>query len=132
MTTESSATAPSKAAFWTGWVLSVLPCLGLLMSALLKLSQSEQIVTDLGKGGYDPNTIVPIGLAELTGTILFLVPQTAVLGAIILVGYLGGAVATHVAAGDGLFWSPVLFGILLWLGLYLREPRLRVLVPWRK
>jgi hypothetical protein len=132
MTTESSATAPSKAAFWTGWVLSIVPCLLLFMSATMKLSQSEAVVKGLGEGGYDPNTILPIGIAELASTILYLIPQTAVLGAILLTGYLGGATATHVAAGDGMFWSPVLVGVLVWLGLYLREPRLRVLVPWRK
>jgi hypothetical protein len=132
MSTDSQAAPPNKVTFWIGWVLSVLPCLLLLMSATMKLSQSEQVVTELGKGGYDPNTILPIGLAELASTILYLLPQTAVLGAILLVGYLGGATATHVAAGDGMFWTPVLIGVVLWLGLYLREPRLRTLVPWRK
>jgi len=132
MSTDSPTAPPNKVIFWIGWVLSVLPCLLLLMSATMKLSQSEQVVTELGKGGYDPNTILPIGLAELASTILYLLPQTAVLGAILLVGYLGGATATHVAAGDGMFWTPVLIGVVLWLGLYLREPRLRSLVPWRK
>lgn len=132
MSTDSPTAPPNKVTFWIGWVLSVLPCLLLLMSATMKLSQSEQVVTELGKGGYDPNTILPIGLAELASTILYLLPQTAVLGAILLVGYLGGATATHVAAGDGMFWTPVLIGVVLWLGLYLREPRLRTLVPWRK
>jgi hypothetical protein len=132
MSTDSPTAPPNKVTFWIGWVLSVLPCLLLLMSATMKLSQSEQVVTELGKGGYDPNTILPIGLAELASTILYLLPQTAVLGAILLVGYLGGATATHVAAGDGMFWTPVLIGVVLWLGLYLREPRLRSLVPWRK
>lgn len=132
MSTESPASAPNKVTFWIGWVLSILPCLLLLMSATMKLSQNADVVTQLGKGGYDPNTILPIGIAELAGTILYLIPQTAVLGAIILVGYLGGATATHVAGGDGMFWSPVLIGVILWLGLYLREPRLRALVPWRK
>lgn len=132
MTTDTPTTAPSKASFWIGWVLSVLPCLLLFMSATMKLSQSEEVIMELGEGGYDPNTILPIGMAELASTVLYLIPQTAVLGAILLVGYLGGATATHVAAGDGMFWSPVLIGIVLWLGLYLREPRLRALVPWRK
>src|SRR5690606_26640502 len=112
VTTETNYTAPSKVAFWSGWVLSVLPCLLLLMSATMKLLQTDQVVTGLAEGGYDANTIVPIGLAELLCTILYLVPQSAVLGAILLTGYLGGATATHVAAGDGLFFSPVLFGVM--------------------
>lgn len=132
MSTDTFPAAPNKVTFWIGWVLSVLPCLLLLMSATMKLIQHEDVVKGLGEGGYDANTILPIGIAELASTILYLIPQTAVLGAILVTGYLGGATATHVAAGDGMFWSPVLIGVLAWLGLYLREPRLRALVPWRK
>jgi hypothetical protein len=132
MSTEAQTQSPNKVTFWIGWVLSILPCLLLLMSATMKLSQSEEVVTELGKRGYSPNTILPIGVAELASTILYLIPQTAVLGAILLVGYLGGATATHVIAGDGMFWSPVLMGVIVWLGLYLREPRLRALTPWRR
>ncbi len=131
MTTETPVHAPSRIAFWSGWVLSVLPCLMLVFSAVMKLSRAPVVVEGFGEMGYSANTIVPIGLAELISTVLYLIPQTAVLGAILLTGYLGGATATHVGAGDGMFFSPVLFGVVLWLGLYLREPRLRVLAPWR-
>ena len=71
-----------------------------------------------------------IGITELVCTILYVIPQTAVLGAILLTGYLGGAVVTHVRMGEP-FILPALFGVVLWLGLYLRDPRLRVLIPFR-
>ena len=76
---------------------------------------------------------VPLGIVELVCTIIYLVPRTAILGAILLTGYLGGATATHVRAGDpaAQFLTPVVFGALLWLGLYLRCARLRALIPFR-
>jgi hypothetical protein len=121
----------SKKRFWAGWVLSVLPCLLLFFSASLKLTQAEDAVKGLAAFGYPANTLIPIGIAELVCTIIYLVPRTSVLGAILLVGYLGGATATHVHAGQN-FVMPIALGALLWLGLYLREPRLRELVPLRK
>jgi hypothetical protein len=85
------------------------------------------------KLGYSESVILPLGIVLLVCTVLYLIPPTAVLGAILLTGYLGGAVATHVHAGDGPFeiLFPVLFGALLWGGLALRDPRLRALVFWR-
>jgi hypothetical protein len=83
--------------------------------------------------GFSENVILPLGIVLLACTVLYLVPATAVLGAILLTGYLGGAVATHVRAGDGPFpvLFPVVFGVLLWGGLVLRDRRLRALLPWR-
>jgi hypothetical protein len=74
---------------------------------------------------------MPILVVELCCVLLYLIPQTAVLGAILLTGYLGGATATHVRV-DEAYFMPVVVGILVWLGLYLRDPRLRALVPWRR
>ncbi len=121
----------SKALLWTGRVLSTLPVLLLLMSSVMKLMRVPDVVKGFGEFGFDSSLIVPIGIVELVCTLLYIVPRTSVLGAILLTGYLGGAVVTHVRAGDGMFFSPVLIGIVLWLGLYLRDARLRALVPWK-
>jgi hypothetical protein len=121
----------SKGMTIVGWVLTVLPCLLLVMSATFKLIQSEQVVEGLKAQNWPLNTAVPLGVVELGSTILYLIPQTAVLGAILLVGYLGGATAVHVRLGEP-FWIPVLMGVVIWLGLFLRDPRIRALVPWRR
>jgi hypothetical protein len=118
----------SKAMFWTGWVLSVLPCLMLLMSGVMKLVPGA-IGDGFEKLGYDPNLAIGLGITEIACTIIYLFPRTSVLGAILLTGYLGGAVATHVRVHD-LFIVPIILGVVLWLGLWLRDARLHALVPW--
>lgn len=128
---DASPAPASKAMLWTGRVLSTLPVLLLLMSSTMKLLRGPEAIKGFGEFGYGANLLVPIGIVELVCVLLYIFPRTAVLGAILLTGYLGGAVATHARVGDGLFFSPVLIGIVLWLGLYLREARLRALVPWR-
>jgi hypothetical protein len=123
--------AQTKAMTIVGWVLSVLPCLLLIMSASFKFIQSEEVVKGFEAQNWPLNTAVPLGIVELVSTILYLIPQTAVLGAILLVGYLGGATAVHVRLEEP-FWIPVVMGVVIWLGLYLRDPRIRELVPWRR
>jgi len=81
--------------------------------------------------GYDESLALGIGLVELVCTILYLVPRTSILGAILLTGYLGGATATHLRIGEP-YYAAVLLGVLVWGGLYLREERLRGLIPLRK
>jgi hypothetical protein len=120
----------SKAMVITGWILSVLPCLLLVMSASFKFIQSEEVVKGFEQQNWPLNTAIPLGAVELASTILYLIPQTAVLGAILLTGYLGGATAVHVRLSEP-FWVPVLMGVVIWLGIYLRDARLRALVPWR-
>lgn len=125
-------TAPvSKGRFWTGILLSTLPVLMLLLSAGMKIVQPGP---DFAKGfahlGWPMQLAVPLAVLELTCTLLYVIPRTSVLGAILLAAYLGGAVATHVRVGDPWF-IPVLLGIMLWLGLWLREPRLHSLTPLR-
>jgi hypothetical protein len=114
--------------------MSALPVLFLLMDGVMKLVKPSFVVQATTKLGYSESVIVPLGIVLLTCTVLYVLPPTAVLGAVLLTGYLGGAVATHLRHGDPLF-SHVLFptyvGVLLWGGLCLREPRLRVLLPWR-
>ena len=120
--------AKSKKMYWAGWVVSIIPCLFLFFSSSLKLMHHPQAVEGFAQFGFPANTLVPIGIAELLCTIVYLIPQTRVLGAILVVAYLGGATNTHVHAGQP-FVFPIAMGVLVWLGLYLRDERLRELVP---
>lgn len=119
---------------WAGRIVSWLPALFLLLDGVAKLFKPAPVIEGTVKLGYSESVIIPLGIVLIACTVLYLIPRTAVLGAILLTGYLGGAVATHVRVGDGIF--PVAFGItfgvLLWLGLYLRDARLRELVPLRR
>jgi hypothetical protein len=113
-------------------VLSALPVLALVMSALMKLSHPPAFVeTFTVKFGYPPGLLAPIGVLELLCTAVYLVPSTSVLGAVLLTGYLGGATATHVRVGDA-FLIPVVLGVLVWGGLFLRDGRIRELLPLRR
>lgn len=119
---------------WAGYIISGLPALLLLLDAVGKLVKPEPVVTGTLELGYQESVIVPLGIVLLGATILYLVPRTAILGAILITAYLGGAVATHVRVGNPLFTHtlvPVYLGILIWFGLYLRDERLRALVPFR-
>jgi DoxX-like protein len=124
----------SKKRLWAGRIISGLPALFLLVDGAMKLVKPAPVVEATVRLGYSENVILPIGIVLLVCTVLYLTPRTSVLGAILLTGYLGGAVATHVRAGEGSFpiLFPVVFGALIWLGLYLRDERLRALVPLRR
>jgi len=114
--------------------MGTLPALFLLLDAIMKFVKPEPVVKATVELGYPESVIVGLGIVLLACTVLYLIPRTAILGAILLTGYLGGAVASHLRAGDGLFpiLFPVVFGALLWGGLYLRDERLRSLIPWRR
>lgn len=118
---------------WAGRILTWLPALFLLLDGVAKPFKPLPVVEGTVKLGYAESTIIPIGIVLIICTVLYLIPRTAVLGAILLTGYLGGAVATHVRAGDGAFGVvfAIAFGALVWLGIYLRDERLRELVPFR-
>ena len=117
---------------WGGRVVSALPTLGLVGSGAMKLSGKPEIVDAfVNHMGFPAGVIAPIGVVELACVALYAIPQTSVLGAILLTGYLGGAVVTHVRIGDG-FVAPVVFGVLVWAGLFLRDARLRALLPLRR
>jgi formate-dependent nitrite reductase membrane component NrfD len=133
MESDNFPVSVSKTASWTGRVLSALPALFLLFDGVMKLAKPEPVVEATVRLGFSEDVIVSLGIILLAFTILYLIPWTAVLGAILLTGYLGGAVATHVRAGEGPFpvLFPVVFGVALWGGLYLRDARLRALVPLR-
>jgi hypothetical protein len=118
---------------WTGRVLTALPVLFLVFDGAMKLVQPEPVVKATVGLGYPQSVLTGLGIVLLTCTLLYLLPRTAVLGAILLTGYLGGAVASHVRVGEGWFptFFPAIFGALLWGGLYLRDSRLRQLLPLR-
>src|ERR1700687_1572457 len=104
---------------WIGRVVSGIPVLMMLFSAGMKLLRPPGVIeVFVGKFGYPDSTLVPIGVVELACVVVYLIPRTAVLGAILLTGYLGGAVATHVRVSD-VFVPPLVVGILAWVGLYL-------------
>ena len=123
----------SKKRLWAGRIISALPALFLLMDGVMKLVKPAPVVEATVRLGYPESVIFGLGIVLLACTILYLIPTTSILGAILLTGYLGGAVATHVRVGEGLFpvFFPVILGVLIWLGLYLRDDRLRALVPLR-
>ncbi|MGH9672934.1 MAG: DoxX family protein [Bryobacteraceae bacterium] len=118
----------SKAQQWGARIATALPVLMLVMSAGMKFAQPPAFVEGFARFGYPMSQATGIGVVELLGTVIYLVPRTSVLGAILLTGYLGGAVATHVRVGD-VFLGPLSLGVLVWLGLYLRDPRIRALIP---
>jgi hypothetical protein len=113
--------------FWAGIVASAIPVLMLLISGATKLMKPPMVLEGFGKYGYAENVITPLGIVELACTVLYIIPQTCVLRAILLTGYLGGAVATHVRAGES-FAGPAIFGVLVWIGLFLRDRRVRTAI----
>lgn len=131
MSAQSQSSAGSKKMLWAGRVISALPVLGFVFSGVMKLTKSSAVLEEMARLGYPERVIFGIGVTELICVILYAIPQTAVLGAILLTGYLGGAIASHVRAGDP-FIAPIVLGVLVWLGLYLRDSRLRALVPLRR
>ena len=130
-TAVTSAPNVSKGSLRTGRVISGLVVLFLLFDCITKILRLPQVVDATVKVGYPASTVLPIGVTLLICVILYIIPRTSILGAILIVGYLGGAVATNVRASQPAFNSAfaITFGVLTWLGLYLREPRLRALVP---
>jgi hypothetical protein len=126
-------TMTTKTEVWIGRIMSSVPVLFLLVDAIMKLVKPPVVVDATLQLGYPESVIVGLGIVLLASTILYLIPATAVLGAILLTGYLGGAVATHVRVGGPVFdvVFPVIVGGLLWGGLFFRESRVRTLLPLR-
>lgn len=119
---------------WAGYIISALPILFFFLDAAGKLVKPEPVVTGTVELGYSETVIVPLGIVLLVCTVLYAIPRTAILGAVLLTAYLGGAVATHIRVSNPLFTHvlvPVYLGVFVWLGLYLRDPRLRQLLPIR-
>lgn len=115
---------------WIGRIISVLVVFVFGMSAVMKLKGGPEFAKGMEHLGLPESMIFPLAILEITCLVLYLIPWTAVLGAILLTGYLGGAICTHWRVGDP-FVIPIVIGVLVWLGLYLREKRLWGLVPIR-
>lgn len=133
---ETQPAAPAvdvtRKALWSGRVLSAVAVLFLLFDAAGKLFRPQAVVEGTTALGWPASLLVPLGVIQLVCLVAYLIPRTSFLGAILWTGYLGGAVATHVRLGNPLF-SHILFptyiAALLWLGLWLRDRRLRALLP---
>jgi hypothetical protein len=132
MTSDLQPAPASKALLWTGWILSILPSLLLFFSGAMKLVKSPTAVEGFEHLGYPEHLALVLGIVEVGCTLIYLIPRTAVLGAILLTGYLGGAVATHARLLEVQFVAPLVLGVLVWGGLYLRDARVRALIPLRK
>ena len=124
----------SKATLWTGRVFTAIVGIFMLMDGIGKLIKPEQVVKATLELGFPESTVLPLGIVLIVSTVLYLIPRTAVLGAILLTGYLGGAVAAHVRMNESAFSMSfaLAFGVLTWGGLYLRDAKLRALIPLKK
>ncbi len=131
MPSEPTVSRESKRMLWVGWVLTALPSLLLLFSGVMKLAKPPAVVEGFEALGYDADLALGLGIVEIACTAVYLFPRTAVLGAILLTGYLGGATATHLRVGDP-FVMPIVLGVVVWLGIFLRDARLRALIPLRR
>lgn len=129
--TDAETLPVSKKMVWAGRIASAVPVLMLVMSAVMKFAKPPSVIEGFAHLGLPVTLAFGLGVLELACTAIYLIPRTAVLGAILLTGYLGGAVVTHLRVGDP-FIGPIIFGLLIWAGLFLREPRLRSLIPLRR
>jgi hypothetical protein len=130
---QSNDRSISSTHLWAGRIMSGLPALFLLVDGIMKLFKPAVVVQATVELGYPESVIVGLGVTLLTSTLLYLISRTSVLGAILLTGYLGGAVATHVRVGGPIFniIFAVIVGTLLWGGLWLRDGQLREMLPLR-
>ena len=133
MSSGTQTASTSNKGLWAGRILSAIPILFLLMDGVLKLAKPAFVVDATVKLGYSESVILPLGIVLTICTILYAIPRTSVLGAILLTGYLGGAVATHVHARGTAFEIvfPSIIGVLVWGGIFFRDERLRALIPLR-
>lgn len=121
----------SKKIVWAGRVISALPVLMLFFGGVLAFMKPPMVLQSMAHFGYPERLVIPLGILEIVCALIYAIPRTSVFGAVLLTAYFGGATATHVRIGEA-FYMPVIFGVLVWIGLYLREDRLRALVPLRK
>jgi len=132
--TRTNSNAGSRRALRTGRVLSTLAVLFLLLDSVGKLMEIPPVVAGSTALGYPASTVLPIGVILLLCVATYVIPSTSVLGAVLLTGYLGGAVATHVRVENPLLSHtlfPIYVALFVWGGLFLRDARLRALLPWR-
>jgi hypothetical protein len=129
MQSATTTAQTSRISLWAGRILSTLIVLFMIFDGGVKVLKLAPAVEGTAKLGYPASIVFPLGIVALACTALYAIPRTSVLGAILLTGYLGGATATQVRVGSTSYLFPVVLGILLWLGIYLRDIRVRGLVP---
>ncbi|TLY34349.1 MAG: DoxX family protein [Nitrospirae bacterium] len=122
--------AASGKIVWVGRGISVLVSLVFLISAFMKLKGGAEVMQGMAHLGLPESLILPLAILEVSCVVIYLIPATSILGAILLTGYIGGAICTHLRVGDP-FFIQIALGIFVWLGLYLRENRLKALIPLR-
>ena len=115
---------------WGGRGISALVAFVFAMSAFMKVRGGDEVLQGIVHLGLPESLILPLAILEISCLVVFLIPQTSVLGAVLLTGYLGGAVSAHLRVGDPII-TPIVIGAFVWVALYLRDPRLRVLLPVR-
>ena len=128
--TTSATSSSSKGRLWTGRVISYLVILFMVFDAGMKIIRERHVIDTSAKMGWPVETLVPLGFVLLISTMLFAIPRTAVLGAVLLTAWLGGATAENLRTGNSI-WFSVVFGILVWLGLWLRDELLNTHLPLR-
>lgn len=130
MQSETQAGPVSKTMLWTGRIISALPVLLFVVTGMFGVLKPAAAMQGAAHYGFPDGVLLRVTIVEIVCAILYVIPRTAVLGAILLTGYLGGAVVTHVRVGEP-FFIPIIVGIMVWAGLYLRDARLRALIPLR-
>jgi hypothetical protein len=131
MQSMNEAASVSKASLWTGRILSTLAVLLFVAGGMFGILKPAAAMQGFAHYGYPDGVLLRLLIVEIVCGVLYAIPQTSIFGAILLTAYLGGATATHVRAGEP-FFLPIVVGIVVWLGVYLRDGRLRALVPLRK
>jgi len=129
----TQASSVSKGRLWTGRIISAVVVLFLLFDSITKVLKVRAVIEASAQLGYPVSAIVTIGIILLVCTVFYIIPQTAVLGTILLTGYLGGAVAANLRIGSAMFntFFPIVFAALAWTGIFLRESRLGAVIPFR-
>lgn len=132
METSATPASPSRTSSIIGWAVGILPALVLLTSATFKFIQPEGTEESLKPIGWRIDQLTWLGALEALVAIVYLIPRTSILGAVLITGYMGGAIATHLRVNDYFIFPHIILGGLVWLGVWLRDPRLRSLLPLRK
>jgi DoxX-like family len=122
----------SKGMIWTGRVVSAIPVLLMVFSAVMKFAKPVPVVEGMVRFGYPAGLLFVLGVLEFLSCVVYVIPRTSVLGAIFMTGYLGGATASNVRVGDPSYIMTVLLGVMVWGGLFFRDERVRALIPFRR
>ena len=131
MQPSGRATGISKGSLWTGRIFTALVFLFMIFDGGIKVLRMAPAVEGTAKLGYPTSLVLPIGLVALVCTFLYAIPRTSILGVVLLTGFLGGATATQVRLQDPWFFFPVAIGVMVWVGSFLMDERLRALIPLR-